>query len=87
MVIYVVKMQHFKDMPYKPIILENIPILPLAFLTFAKTKVVAPPFVPREQNMFSQNVLKNEYENQHKTIKPPPLILDMEINEIFLLWF
>ncbi len=43
----------------------------MAFLTFAKAKVVAPPFVPREQvTMFPQNELKNKNENQYKRPSP-----------------
>ena len=50
----------------------------MAFLTFAKAKVVAPPIVPRKYAAHNvqiikvlKNVLKNE-ENPYKTKKAPP---------------
>ncbi len=38
--------------------MSNIPILPMAFLTFAEAKVVAPPILPRKYLAHAAQIIK-----------------------------
>ncbi len=44
---------------------QNIPILPMAFLTFAEAKVVAPPIVPMNKCFPTCNLNNKNNENEN----------------------